>query len=238
MRATVIAARCSCVAAAFVAAWWLLWWAAHEPLHASVDALLGRTGQGADSAQLAVYLAAWVCLFALTVLTAGAALTACSALLGERALVVRAVAAIVTPRLFRRVLLAACGVGVSAPLILGGPALADGSGQGCAAHPCVATLEGLALPDLPTGRPWSRSHPGNTVSTVSTASTVSTVSTVITVRPGDSLWRIVRGRLPHASDQRVAREVARLYAANRSIIGPDPDLIFPGTHLHAPEGLP
>lgn len=56
----------------------------------------------------------------------------------------------------------------------------------------------------------------------------------VQVEPGDSLWRLARQRAPTASTQHVARLVARTYRANRRVIGPDPDLIFPGQRLLLP----
>ncbi|HEU5008686.1 MAG TPA: hypothetical protein VFT67_17065 [Jatrophihabitantaceae bacterium] len=57
----------------------------------------------------------------------------------------------------------------------------------------------------------------------------------VTVRPGDSLWRIAAahlGRAPTAA--RVAGAWPRWFAANRAVIGADPDLLVPGEVLHAP----
>ena len=65
-----------------------------------------------------------------------------------------------------------------------------------------------------------------------------------TVRPGDSLWSIAAHRLatPHSLAP-AAEDVDTLWRAtyrrNRAVIGPDPDLIQPGTRLrlpHAPRG--
>jgi nucleoid-associated protein YgaU len=53
------------------------------------------------------------------------------------------------------------------------------------------------------------------------------------------LWRIAESRLPGgASDLDVETLTRRLYALNRATIGGDPDLIFPGMTLIAPEGKP
>jgi nucleoid-associated protein YgaU len=58
----------------------------------------------------------------------------------------------------------------------------------------------------------------------------------VVVRPGDSLWRIAQARLPSdADDAQVAAAVATLYAANRPVIGPDPDRLEPGQHLVFPD---
>jgi LysM repeat protein len=60
----------------------------------------------------------------------------------------------------------------------------------------------------------------------------------VQVEPGDSLWRIAERRPgQRASSQEVARLVERTYRANRRVIGPDPDLIFPGQRLEVP-GVP
>ena len=58
---------------------------------------------------------------------------------------------------------------------------------------------------------------------------------VVVVHRGDSLWAIVARHLgPHASDAEVAQAWPRWYAANREVIGDDPDLVKPGQVLHAP----
>ncbi len=58
---------------------------------------------------------------------------------------------------------------------------------------------------------------------------------VVVVCPGDSLWSIAaRVAGPGASDAEVAREWPRWYRTNRSVIGPDPDLLHIGTVLTPP----
>src|SRR5690606_2315968 len=52
-----------------------------------------------------------------------------------------------------------------------------------------------------------------------------TASTVHVVRAGDSLWAIAREHSPAASDAALAVAVEGWHAANRDVIGPDPDLI-------------
>jgi dipeptidyl aminopeptidase/acylaminoacyl peptidase len=57
----------------------------------------------------------------------------------------------------------------------------------------------------------------------------------VIVKPGDSLWSISEQRLaPEASPQRVYDYTYQMYALNRKIIGPDPDLIFAGQRLSLP----
>ena len=55
------------------------------------------------------------------------------------------------------------------------------------------------------------------------------------VAPGDSLWLIASRRLgPEASDAAISAEWRRWYAANRGVVGADPNVIHPGQSLHAP----
>ena len=55
------------------------------------------------------------------------------------------------------------------------------------------------------------------------------------VRQGDTLWDIALAHLhPDATVTEVAAEWPRWYAANRAVIGPDPDLLQPGQVLRAP----
>ena len=57
----------------------------------------------------------------------------------------------------------------------------------------------------------------------------------VVVLRGDSLWSIVARHLgPEASDAEVAAQWPRWHAANRSVIGDDPDLLLPGQVLRAP----
>jgi nucleoid-associated protein YgaU len=57
----------------------------------------------------------------------------------------------------------------------------------------------------------------------------------VTVARGDSLWRLAGRRLgPRATPARIAREWPRWFAANRTVIGPDPALIRPGQVLRPP----
>jgi nucleoid-associated protein YgaU len=57
----------------------------------------------------------------------------------------------------------------------------------------------------------------------------------VVVRPGDSLWRISKLRLgPSATPAQTATAWPRWYAANRAVIGADPDLIRPGLVLRPP----
>ena len=58
----------------------------------------------------------------------------------------------------------------------------------------------------------------------------------VVVHRGDSLWTITASHLgPFATDDQIAREWPRWYAANQRTIGEDPDLLLPGQVLIAPK---
>lgn len=121
-----------------------------------------------------------------------------------------------TPRLVRVIAPGMLGralfVGAVGSLALS-PAQAD-RGSSTTTPANLHSLDGLRLPDRPV------SSPG--------------VHTIV-VRPGDTLWAIAARTLPEGGDDAdVARECARWYAANRAVIGDDPDLIHPLQHLTPP----
>ena len=108
------------------------------------------------------------------------------------------------PAGLRRMVLAACGVAVVA---------------GAATAPSYATgerdaLDGLPLPDRPTGR----------------LVPAPAAPHVHVVRRGECLWTIAAERAP--ADP--GRQVERIYRLNRRTIGADPDLIRPGQRLLLP----
>jgi len=147
-----------------------------------------------------------------------AALAALPGALGAAA--ARAVSA-VTPRVVRRLVTVALGVTVAggASPALGAPAApTTTTTNGDPAHAIAAhrglSAEPAALPSL--DRPAA--------------------PYVVTVRPGDSLWQIARADLaPGAPEPVIAAAWPRWYDQNRSVIGPDPDLIHPGQQLSRPQ---
>ena len=61
------------------------------------------------------------------------------------------------------------------------------------------------------------------------------VRRTVRVRPGDTLWSLAARDLPVDSpDASIAARWHAIYAANRSLIGPDPDVIEPGLRLRLP----
>ncbi len=129
------------------------------------------------------------------------------------------------PHVVRRLAFALCGVSLALP-----PAVAAATQpvatarhttpprleQSCPPS-CADRLTGLRLPDLP-----AREQP--------------THPTTLRVRPGDCLWTLAGGLLPpSADDAEISALTQAIYRANHDRIGPDPDLIFPGTLLTDPE---
>jgi nucleoid-associated protein YgaU len=137
------------------------------------------------------------------------------------------------PPVVRRLLFAACGLS----LVLAVPSTADaGPGHGHDHEPqpksgcgvLCAGLDGLRLPDLPVP-----DRPGGAGSAPRGQRTTS-----IVVRRGDCLWDLAAELVgPAAAASDVASAARALYRDNRHRVGPDPDLIFPGTQLTLPEVL-
>jgi len=122
------------------------------------------------------------------------------------------------PRALRRALVTLCGVALSGAALVA-PAQAHG-GHSAARE---GALDGLALPDRTSGPEQPRA---------------AAAPHVVVVRPGDTLWAISADRLPPGTaPAAVDRAWRSLYTANRAGIGPDPDLIRPGTELRLPPVL-
>jgi nucleoid-associated protein YgaU len=122
------------------------------------------------------------------------------------------------PAALRRVVAGSAGLGVLlAPIPA---AVATGAAQ--TQHLVAAALPAPIWP----GAPASVSHPDPPPQPAEHA---------VLVRPGDSLWLITAHRLgPNAESADVAAAWPHWYAANRAVIGDDPNLILPGQLLSPP----
>jgi hypothetical protein len=179
-------------------------------------------------------------------LTAVTVATTAEALTGRSWTTVRAV----TPLLVRRGVLALCGLAVGGAGVAM-PATAAPLEPTPAATRTTAstTLDGLPLPDrvegeAPAATPvdasplhlaaaFARARGSGGTRTVS-ASVTLPPGQVHRVRPGESLWAIAASLLPSADAPEVDRAWRRIYRANRTAVGDDPDLLLPGTTLHLP----
>ena len=129
------------------------------------------------------------------------------------------------PEAWRRLVLSACGVALASGLLV--PAHAAETAGNDRRDPIATLVRGLPLPDRPTSghpAPASRHRPAPGP------------EGVLVVRPGDTLWSLAAGRLPlGATHGEVEAAWRRLYAANRAVVGADPNLIRPGQRLRVPQ---
>lgn len=121
------------------------------------------------------------------------------------------------PAWARTLVLGACGVVVIGS---GAPALAAEHHQ----HERPSVLEGLPLPDRAEGAEH-RSVTELVAVTFAKHSHRPAVADRYQVRRGDSLWSIAKDQLGDPA------RWPQLYALNRNVVGPDPDLIRPGQLL-------
>lgn len=128
------------------------------------------------------------------------------------------------PATLRRLLLAACGVALTAGLTAI-PAAADSPGSaGAPATVGRAVVTGLMVPDRAVDR--------------ARVATATDRAAVVQVRPGDSLWSLAAEALgPEATDAEIGVAWRSIHLANVGRIGTDPDLIFPGTVLQLPASV-
>ena len=194
----------------------LLWWLARPGVTGLVETVRTAGLGGLADERFPTLLTA-ACSVALTMcalwLLAVSALVVLEAVAGATTDVL----ALLCPDRIRRLLLAWCGAALATGLTAA-PALADppdiaqplGAGYGI-------RLGGLDLPDRAPGRPER------------------TVPAAVTVVRGDSLWSIAEDHLgPDTDPARLTAAWHAIYRANQPQVGPDPDLILPGTPLQVP----
>lgn len=121
-----------------------------------------------------------------------------------------------------------------------------GSRTESAANPGTADADGPAAtgprattPTEPLGNAAAIPHPGAAETGAAFSTSADEVSPdrreIVTVAAGDCLWAIAARRLPiGASATQIDTAWRQWYAANRSVIGADPDMLIPGQRLHPP----
>jgi hypothetical protein len=214
--------RLAAAAAVSALAWWVL-----PDLRTGLDAL--ATGRLGDRPFEQVLV--WICEAAL--LATGSWLAVVTLLVAHDAARGSGRARRGVPATLHRLVLGACGAVLVGGLT--GPAYAAPSDAGPSTDSSVLT--GLPLPD----RASAAGHVGRVlarqVATVEQAAArpASSLSGSVVVQPGDTLWGIADAALPaDASPGEIAAGWQRIYRANRSVIGPDPDLILPSQRLRLP----
>lgn len=176
-------------------------------------------------------LAGWLVLAALILLAVR--------LPGLSGRVAAAVAVRVVPPAVRRCLEVVVGASLALTTVAALPAVADG--PGAAATPTAS--DSLDWPTLPaTGRPVRTTPTASTArgpAGSSPAAAAPARAGQVLVAPGDTLWALAerslqaRGRAA-PSAAAIAVTWPSWWAANREVIGDDPDLLLPGTPLRSP----
>lgn len=150
------------------------------------------------------------------------------------------------PQALRRVVLAACGLSLAGGLIVPAQAARAPAGPGRDESSAAAALAGLPVPDrTTTTTQWLGSvaeasapranGPSEDDAGRGTGPETGSHPAGVVVTPGDTLWSLAGRTLPPgASPQQVERRWREIYAANREVVGADPDLIRPGQRLVLP----
>ncbi|GAC1442021.1 MAG: hypothetical protein NVS3B26_03660 [Mycobacteriales bacterium] len=172
-----------------------------------------------------VAVAAWATLVWLLVI-AGTALA--SRLPGVTGRLAAVVCARLAPAALRRLIEVSFGLTVAAG-ILGGSTSASADPALPPGPPAAA-----AVPTLDWPSPARSPAQGPTVAPPPVA-TPQVPAAAVVVRPGDCLWSVTADHLPlGASAAQIARAWPAWWAANRDVVGANPDLIRPGLRLIPP----
>ena len=121
------------------------------------------------------------------------------------------------------------------------PRAASRAPSAAAEAPTPAARAGVetAASAAPGTPPAAPATPPARAGVVTTPTSPASPHAVVVVQPGDTLWELAAASLqqagvPEPSDACIARTWPRWWAANRDVIGPDPDLILPGMPLSPP----
>jgi hypothetical protein len=172
-----------------------------------------------EAVGVACGVAAWACLGWLCIAVVAALLGTLPGRLGALG---RRISALSLPAIARPALAGLLGLA----LLQGGPAAAVAPGHassGVAVSPNDPP-PGASL-DWPTPAPTVPLQPAP----------AERGRSIVRIRAGDTLWDLAAARLgPRATIRRTASEWPRWWAANREVIGSDPDVIRPGEQLIVP----
>ncbi len=127
----------------------------------------------------------------------------------------------------------ACGVAVVGSMALPANAQPLRRDHGAGSN-SAGTLHSQTLAGLPAARTRDSRSPRRGRSPLRVIPVVrsETDPAQVRVRAGDTLWAIAAHTLaPDAAPEAINDRCHELYELNRSVIGPDPDLIIPGQHL-------
>jgi resuscitation-promoting factor RpfA len=174
-------------------------------------------------------LAAWLLLVAV--------LTTAGRVPGTLGQVASALSRRVAPAAVRRALEALLGLTVAASA-LGAPPASAADPTPPAPRPAAELTLDWPGTASPPALDWAPPPPTEPVPTSSPARPAPAhpreALPAVAVRPGDTLWDIAAEHLSAPTPAAVARSWPRWWAANRAVIGSDPDLILPGTRLVPP----
>lgn len=210
-------------------------------LAALAQDLLGKVLRHVSAEAVVAAVVVTVGAVAAAVLTLGCGLLIAGGLgrvVGRSSRRLDAAAARLTPALLRRAVAVTVGAGVG---LAPGVATAEEVDLGWAVTSSTAQ-ETASLAPPGTG-PSAGAGVGTGLGVTDEPSAATGPTTVpapgppatVTVAPGDCLWSIAADHLPDgATDAEIAATWPRWYAANRDVVGPDPDLIHPGQVLTAP----
>lgn len=173
-------------------------------------------------------LVAW-CL--VTWLATTALLTGGSRLPGAAGRVSAGVVRRIAPRTVRRALEIALGLTVATGVACAGPASASYGGSGIGPPPREPATAASAVA-VPGSLDWPMA--ASTVTPAATSSPSPAAAQVV-VAPGDTLWDLAARSLGDGARPAViAQAWPAWWAANRDVIGTDPDLLQPGDRLTPP----
>ncbi|MEP6463368.1 MAG: hypothetical protein ABJC62_08135 [Frankiaceae bacterium] len=242
---------------ALIAAWGALLWAAPGVPPHRTGSELGNWLTSTPPDQVLTVLAGlsgWLCL---CWLASAALFAALGELPGFLGVLCRRIADRITPAILRRAIegllgtaLASGAVAAALPADAATPThSAAVQAVGTAALRWAPHAQGQPVSAMPDGWPdvdrphssssESRQPPGPHKSRTAAAPAVASAGAAVTVRGGDTLWAIARrglGGFPTQAE--VATAWPRWYAANRAVIGPNPDVLQPGDVLRDPAGPP